>query len=78
MREIPIVPKPARVFRTGTIGRIVERTLERMREVYGAVGGLEVCRDCGAPRVTSRTTGKLYCIARCFAARVTPSPEVRT
>jgi hypothetical protein len=61
-------PKPMhknkRVFRTGTIEGIVERTYQRMRDAYGdAFQG--TCRDCGAPLALSKA-GKRYCAAVCW------------
>jgi len=43
------ITSDARVFRTGEIPAIVDRTLERMRSSYKALATCIRCRHCGAP-----------------------------
>ena len=58
----------ARVFRVGEIDAIVERTLERARNVYGQAAGIPRCRDCAAPTFTTKA-GKRACAALCWTRR---------
>lgn len=62
----------ARVFRTGTIDAIVERAVERAREVYRDVRTAERCR-CGAPRFKARS-GKVVCAEACWDRPAAPVP----
>lgn len=58
--------KERRVFRTGTIEGIVERTQGRMRDAWLTAKKVERCRHCNAPTFTSRN-GNVVCAAICFA-----------
>lgn len=58
------VSKSGRVNRTGEMEEIVERTLQRGRDLWLASSKVSNCR-CGAPKITSKA-GKLYCAARCW------------
>lgn len=58
--------KEARVFRTGTIPRIVERTVERARAAWGTALAIPRCRQCGAPTFVSKKKNRV-CAAVCFA-----------
>ena len=62
----------ARVFRTGTVEAIVERAVQRARDVYGAVRAVARCR-CGAPMFTARS-GKVVCADACWTRRNQPAP----
>lgn len=57
--------KHRRVFRTGRIDAIVDRTLERAREAWRDVLERPQCRKCGTPTFTSRG-GKSVCAAICW------------
>jgi hypothetical protein len=57
--------KGKRVFRTGEVNAIVERTRDRMREVWGGALAGGCCRRCGAPLAVSKA-GKAYCIDLCW------------
>jgi hypothetical protein len=57
--------KDARVFRTGTIEGVVERTKERMRNAWAAAKQLDRCRHCGAPTFLSKND-KRVCAAICW------------
>jgi hypothetical protein len=58
------VVKSARVHRVGEIGAICERTLERMREVWGKAQTGRRCH-CGAPKFAAKT-GKIVCADLCW------------
>jgi len=60
----------ARVFRTGTVDAIVERAVQRARDVYGAVRAVARCR-CGSPMFTAKS-GKVVCAEACWTRRDTP------
>ena len=65
-RERGIASADKRVHRTGSIDAIVDRTLSRMREVYGAVAKGEVERcSCGAPKFKSKR-GNMVCADLCW------------
>lgn len=61
--------KATRVNRTGEIGKIVERTRQRMREAYKGIrdrySPVYMCKDCGAWLFTSKG-GKLVCAETCW------------
>lgn len=61
------IAKSKRVFRTGTIEGILERTLERMREAYkrGLKANGDRCKSCGAPLFVSRKEN-LVCLDLCW------------
>jgi len=63
-RELP-VNDSCTVYRTGTLDRIVERTVTRAREMYKAANAVERCPKCGAPMVKNKQ-GKLYCSEKCW------------
>ena len=54
-----------RVYRTGDIDNIVERTVERARDAYKKANEVERCRDCQAPMATSKA-GKRFCSEVCW------------
>jgi hypothetical protein len=64
--------KAMRVNRTGTTEKIVERTLQRMREAFTNVRDrykpTMMCHDCGAWLFTSKG-GKLVCAETCWAKK---------
>ena len=53
--------KMTRVNRVGTIEDIVNRTLDRMREVWKVCARPEVCKKCGAPTFISSAGNKICC-----------------
>jgi NADH pyrophosphatase NudC (nudix superfamily) len=57
--------KQRRVFRVGEIEDIVERTLERAREVWRTLSKVTRCGRCGAPTFTSQK-GNEVCAALCW------------
>lgn len=59
------ISKTTRVNRTGEIVEIVERTLQRGRDLIKSLPNVSYCKFCGAPRATSKA-GNLYCAARCW------------
>ena len=58
------ISKSTRVNRTGEMEEIVERTLQRGRDLWTSVPNISRC-NCGAPKAISKA-GKLYCAARCW------------
>jgi hypothetical protein len=60
---LPIL-KEKRVYRKGEIPEIVERTMERCRNVYKELQGFKYCH-CKAPLVLSKK-GNIICIERCW------------
>lgn len=62
----------ARVFRTGTVDAIVERAVQRARDVYGAVRTVARCR-CGSPMFTAKS-GKVVCAEACWTRPPVPAP----
>ena len=58
------ISKSTRVNRTGDMEEIVERTLQRGRDLWTSVPNISRCH-CGAPKALSKA-GKLYCAARCW------------
>lgn len=57
--------REARVFRVGTIDAIVDRAVQRARDVYGAVLAAERCARCGAPKFTAKS-GNVVCADACW------------
>lgn len=57
--------KVARVYRTGKIGDIVERTIGRAREVWKRLHAVEKCSQCGAPMFISKK-GNPVCSEICW------------
>lgn len=57
--------KERRVFRVGKIPDIVERTLERAREVWRTLSKVTRCGRCRAPTFTSKK-GNEVCAALCW------------
>ena len=62
----------ARVFRVGMVADIVERAVQRARDVYGAVRTVARCR-CGSPMFTAKS-GKVVCADACWTRRAPPAP----
>jgi hypothetical protein len=58
------ISKSTRVNRTGEMEEIVERVLQRGRDLWTSVPNISRC-NCGAPKAVSKA-GKLYCAARCW------------
>ena len=58
------ISKSTRVNRTGEMEEIVERVLQRGRDLWTSVPNISRC-NCGAPKAISKA-GKLYCAARCW------------
>lgn len=58
------ISKNGRVNRTGEMEEIVERTLQRGRDLFLSLPSVPQCK-CGAPKATSKA-GNLYCAARCW------------
>lgn len=54
-----------RVFRTGDIAGIADRTIQRLRDVWREAGAVGRCRSCGAPTFTSKK-GNEVCADLCF------------
>ena len=54
-----------RVFRTGTMDAICDRTIERMRDAWKSAGQLERCSKCDAPKFSSRA-GNQVCAELCW------------
>lgn len=63
-----------RVYRTGEIDNIVERTVERAREMYKAANLVERCQDCSSPMATSKQ-GKKFCSEVCWTKRPGYKPK---
>ena len=63
-----------RVHRTGEIDNIVERTVERAREMYMAANLVERCQGCSSPMATSKQ-GKKYCGEVCWTKRPGYKPK---
>ena len=62
----------SRVFRTGTVEAIVERAVQRARDVYGSMRSVKRCR-CGSPMFTAKS-GKVVCAEACWTRREPPAP----
>ena len=62
----PVGKAQKRVYRRGDIQKIVDRTYERMREVYKIGMHPECCDKCGAPMFTSKRKN-LVCADACWA-----------
>lgn len=60
-----------RVYRTGDIDNIVERTVERAREMYKAANEVERCPRCRAPMAISKK-GNKFCTEVCFLNKAAP------
>lgn len=73
-RERGIAKADKRVNRTGKVEAIVERTLGRMREVFGAAKSPCACPDCGAPQFKSKK-GNLVCADLCWTDKPKVSPK---
>ena len=58
------ISKSTRVNRTGEMEEIVERTLQRGRDLFSTLPSVQKC-NCGAPKAVSKA-GNLYCAARCW------------
>ena len=58
------ISKSTRVNRTGEMEEIVERVLQRGRDLWTGVPNISRC-NCGAPKAVSKA-GNLYCAARCW------------
>ena len=54
-----------RVNRVGQVSAIVDRTLERMREVYSMARTPDRCESCGAPKFVSKK-GNSVCADLCW------------
>jgi len=61
-----------RVYRSGDIDQIVERTVERAREMYRLATATDKCRYCNAPMVKSKQ-GKMFCSETCWLKKPTMS-----
>ena len=57
-QERTLLPKMSRVYRTGTIDRILERVQERLFAVEEELARIHTCRRCGTPMFKSKA-GKL-------------------
>jgi hypothetical protein len=62
------VVSSTRVHRTGEVGGIVDRTLERARGVWTKARTGERCHHCGAPKFTAKS-GKLVCAEICWTKK---------
>lgn len=58
------ISRNGRVNRTGEMEEIVERTLQRGRDLFLSLPSVPQCK-CGAPKAISKA-GNLYCAARCW------------
>ena len=67
-RERGIAKAEKRVNRVGKVEAIVERTHQRMRDVYDAARTPCTCTDCGAPQFKSKR-GNLVCADLCWKDR---------
>lgn len=63
-KERPIV-REHRTFRTGTLGAVVDRTRDRMRDAWKAAARPGRCKRCGAPTFTSKA-GNTVCAEICW------------
>lgn len=63
-----------RVYRTGDIDDIIERTVERAREMYTLANKVERCAACQAPMVLSKA-GKKFCSEVCWTKRPGYKPK---
>lgn len=59
------IVKSERVYRTGELEAIVERVLQRMRNVWRKTKQVEHCKSCGAPKFVSKK-GHLVCCEACW------------
>lgn len=57
--------KSARVHRVGEVGSIVDRILERARDVWSKARTGARCHNCGAPKFTAKS-GRLVCADICW------------
>jgi len=62
--------KQRRVFRTGKIDDIVERTVERAREAWKVGLSPKTCQACGAPKFVSKQ-GNHVCAEACWTKNYT-------
>jgi hypothetical protein len=69
------IAKETRVHRTGQVGAIVERTLERMRLAWTSAKAAPRCH-CGAPKFTSKA-GNEVCGDLCWTRRPGYKPTAR-
>ena len=60
--------KQRRVFRTGKISDIIDRTIERAREAYRVGANPAICSQCGSPKFRSKK-GNLVCADVCWTQR---------
>lgn len=56
-----------RVFRTGTMDAICDRTIERMRDAWRSAWQLERCSKCDAPKFKSKANNQV-CAELCWLA----------
>jgi len=61
----PVAKADHRVFRTGEIDAIADRTIQRLRDVWASVGTGGCCKGCGAPLFASKK-GNDVCAELCF------------
>jgi hypothetical protein len=64
-KERPVAKAEHRVFRTGEIADIADRTIQRLRDVWAGVSKSGCCTRCGAPLFTSKK-GNDVCAELCF------------
>jgi len=78
-RERGIARAEKRVNRTGTVDGVVDRTHERMRDVYRLALRPCTCDTCGAPKFTAKS-GNEVCADLCWLSdeeRNRPAPPKR-
>lgn len=66
LKRRPLAKRQARVFRTGKVEEIAERTIERARRVWAETLDRPRCRQCGCITFESRQ-GNDVCAKVCFA-----------
>ena len=64
-KERPVAKAEHRVFRTGEIADIADRTIQRLRDVWTVVNKSGCCTRCQAPLFTSKK-GNDVCAELCF------------
>lgn len=64
-RDFPVAKAEHRVFRTGEIDSIADRTIQRMRDVWSILNKSGCCQKCKAPLFTSKK-GNDVCAELCF------------
>lgn len=64
-KERSLLPQMARVYRVGTIDRILERAQTRLHVVEDELNKVPTCRKCGAPMFKAQS-GNVVCAEACW------------